>query len=187
MWRLEAFGCALAGTLTGVAIAAGLLIRQNQHAALGQPRPQATDWQRGPTHSRTPPPHIQRIRALSDPPGTIGACSARAGHDSPTVTAARILDSAEDSARGRVAADGAAGPEVHRQVTRQQMIRVVEVVVLLAIMIAGLSGAKWWVFGLSLALGTFVLTQWMDTETDRRNAGQSTVQYVRNVVPNRKN
>lgn len=51
MWRVEALGCALAGTLTGIAIAAGLLIRQNQHGALGQPRPQATDWQHDPTHS----------------------------------------------------------------------------------------------------------------------------------------
>ena len=50
MWRLEALGCAVAGTLTGIAIAAGL-IRQNQHGTLGQPRPQATDWQRDPTHS----------------------------------------------------------------------------------------------------------------------------------------
>lgn len=46
MWRLEALGCAVAGTLTGVAIAAGLLIRQNQHGT----RPQATDWHRDPTH-----------------------------------------------------------------------------------------------------------------------------------------
>ena len=51
MWRVEALGCALAGTLTGIAIAAGLLIRQNQHGALGQPRPQATDCQHDPTHS----------------------------------------------------------------------------------------------------------------------------------------
>ena len=51
MWRLEALGCAVAGTLTGIAIAAGLLIRQNQHGTLGQPRPQAADRQRDPTHS----------------------------------------------------------------------------------------------------------------------------------------
>lgn len=34
MWRLEAIGCAAVGMLTGMAIAAGILIRQNQRGEL---------------------------------------------------------------------------------------------------------------------------------------------------------